>query len=310
MSDFWTEKMRTKFLLSVAAILMFSQILTVRGQENIPPPMDVIFLVDVSGSMRYTDPDRIVLSAIADFIDKLPEASRVGVIGFSGRIQHVIPLTYTDNEVRAQLRDELSRFVYVGYTDIGLAFMYAIDMIEDVQSLNNPMIIFTSDGYIQIARRLAANRTARMSYDDVEAALDILDRLVPIYTVGMHNPDGIDVALLDMIAERSGGLSKFTYDAEELPEIFAEIFEHHTERVQYELPSIELMEEEEDETLADDEVYEEEVVDAGQLAGYENEDEAYEIERGTFEMGALHYLAIFFGLTALVGVLRFIRIVL
>ena len=303
------------FTLLLAAVFHCK---AVAAEEYFPPPMDVIILVDVSGSMRFTDPDRIVPTALADLIDKLsPEGSRVGIIGFNGHIQHRIPFMFTDSERKAWLRDELSRFVYAGYTDIGLAFMYAIDMIEDVTELNNPMIIFTSDGYIQISR-LNPRRTARMSYADVEAALDTLDGVVPVYTIGMHNPDGIDVPLLEMIALRSGGLSKFTYNTEELPGILAEIFEHHTERslerirakqqeVVYEIP-----EGEEEEEVVEDEAYDYTVDEEEPQLAYDEEEleeEVYEIETAAFEMGVLHYLAVFFALTALVGVLRVISLV-
>ena len=288
----------------------------VAAEEQPLPPIDVIILVDVSGSMRFTDPKRIVLSSVADFIDKLPpDVSRVGIIGFSGRIQHRIPFMYTDAERKSWLRDELAQFVYVGYTDIGLAFMYAIDMIEDVAELNNPLIIFTSDGYIEISR-LNPARTPQMSYADIEAALDTLDGMVPIYTIGMHNPDGIDVALLDMIATRSGGLSKFTYNAEELPDIFASIFDHHLsgiqKRLQAEIYETVDPEEEEIEANYEDEALElaEEVVDEEPPADVYYEDEVYEAEAVTFALGVLHYLAMFFGLTAFVSILRFIKIAL
>ena len=297
------------FTLLLAVLLPVKEI---AAEENPIPPMDIIILVDVSGSMRFTDPERIVLWALADFIDKLaPDGSRVGIIGFNGHIQHRIPFTLTDVERKAWLREQLSQFVYAGYTDIGLAFMYAIDMIEDVTELNNPLIIFTSDGYIQISR-LNPRRTAQMSYADVEAALDALDGVVPVYTIGMHNPDGIDVPLLEMIASRSGGLSKFTYHAEELPGILAEIFEHHLERSRVDIEEEVCEIPEAEVEVVGDEDYDYAVEDEEPQEVYEevNEEEVYENETAAFEMGALHYLAIFFGLTALLGVLRFVNLVL
>ena len=316
MSDFWMANMRARyfavfisfsFIFFLAAAILSKD---VTAEGNTLPPIDVIILVDVSGSMRFTDPDRIVLTALADFIDKLePNISRVGIIGFNGHIQHRIPFTYTDIERKEWLREELSRFVYVGYTDIGLAFMYALDMIEDVTALNNPMIIFTSDGYIQISR-LNPRRTAQMSYLDIEAALDTLDVMVPVYTVGMHNPDGIDVPLLEMISERSGGLSKFTYHADELPDILAAIFEHHVERSRVEEPELV-----DDKTYEDNEGVEEveepeEEPDEEPLPAIDDTDEVIEEETESFVMGVMHYLAIFFSLTALLAVLRFISLVI
>ena len=302
--------MKARFFVpfTLFLVLVFLPI-EANAHEHPPLPIDVVFLVDVSGSMRFTDPDRIVLSAIADFIDKLePHISRVGIIGFNGQIQHRIPFMYVDAEKKDWLRYELSRFVYVGYTDIGLAFMYALDMIEDVTELNNPMFIFISDGYIQISR-LNPRRTAQMSYADIEAALDTLDGMVPIYTVGMHNPDGIDVPLLEMIAHRSGGLSKFTYHADELPDILAEIFEHHVERSRVYVPEpvYEIAYEDEEEPEIE---YEAEETHEEPVTEQVLEVEAAVEETADFVMGALHYMAIFLSLTALVGVLRVASLVL
>ena len=304
--------MRVKFFVSLTLLLVLVFLpMEADAHEHPPLPIEVIFLVDVSGSMRFTDPDRIVLSAIADIIDKLePHLSRVGIIGFNGQVQHRIPFMYVDEEKKDWLRDELSRFVYVGYTDIGLAFMYALEMIEDVTELNNPMFIFISDGYIQISR-LNPRRTAQMSYADIESALDALDGMVPIYTIGMHNPDGIDVPLLEMISQRSGGLSKFTYHADELPGILAAIFEHHVERSRIYMPepaSEIIYEDDEEPEIKYEEEYDA-VEDEEPFQEYE-EEIVEEAENNGFALGVLHYLAMFFGMTALLGVLRVISLVM
>ena len=283
------------------------------------PPMDVVFMVDVSGSMRFTDPERITLSAIADFIDRLTNyESRVGVVGFNGAVQYYIPFGYVTDLRKEELREEIAGFIFTGFTDIGLALRAVVDMLVYAGELRNPVIIFTSDGYIQISR-LNLERTAEMSYLDIELALDELDRRIPVYTIGMHNEDGIDVPLLEMIAERSNALSKFTYDARELPGILNEILLHHVERILYPEQAVldteettdeeyeESQQEEPDEHYELTEDYEE---DSEYYDLTEEENDALVYENNGFVLGILHYLAIFFGLTATVGVISFVRTVL
>jgi hypothetical protein len=178
--------------------------------------------------MRFTDPTRAALTAAADFIETLSVGeSRVGVIGFSGRMQYYLPLRLLEDEyVVAEFREEITAFQYVGFTDIGMALLAAAEMLRDADNLQNPMILLMSDGWIQISPQ-AIGRTDADSFADVETALDMLEREVPVFTVGLENPQGVDVLLLRMIAERSDAYAQFTNDAEDLPEMFLSILEAH-----------------------------------------------------------------------------------
>ena len=304
------------FALSIIAFMLLPLALSASGEERLPP-MDVVFMVDVSGSMRFTDPERITLSAIADFVDMLTNyESRVGIVAFNGAVQYYIPFDYVTDERKENIRAEVTDFIFTGFTDIGLALRAVVDMLVYAGELRNPMVIFTSDGYIQISR-LNHERTAEMSYLDIELALDELDRRIPVYTIGMHNEDGIDVPLLEMIAARSDALSKFTYDAKELPGILGEILAHHVERIRYTEPEVYEAAEEIYEDIA--QILPEEEPEEGESEEEpEEEPEAYDLqeeydsedyESNGFAMGILHYLAIFFALTASVGVVSFIRTV-
>ena len=111
------------FKLWVAAVCLIAACVTfpvlplssIYAQEREVPPIDVVLLIDVSGSMRFTDPNRAALTAAADFIDMLAVGeSRVGVIGFSGRMQYYLPFRVIEDEyVVAELREEILSFQYV-----------------------------------------------------------------------------------------------------------------------------------------------------------------------------------------------------
>jgi len=222
--------------------------------ESPLPPLDVFFLIDVSGSMRFTDPNQAALHATADFIDRLTlGVSRVGIIGFSGRLQYIVPFQpVNDEEDKLRLRETVTSFIYNGFTDIGAALLQAAGMLYTAGELNNPMVILISDGYIEISPMEAERRTVEMSFADVEQALNILERNVPIYTIGMFNSGGVDVALLEMISERSDGYARFTYDADELPDMFMFILLNHLEKPAEYVNLYELYEIEEDDTVVED----------------------------------------------------------
>ena len=183
------------------------------GNSNEDIGFDIVFVVDVSGTMRNSDPNRVALQAVVDVINALPlGASRVGVVGFSGIIQYYFPLQTLDNEdTRVELTNAILRFQYVGFTDVGRAFLRATDMLAGAGTLNNPMIMLLTDGGIHISPN-EYPRTARDSYADVELAINLLERQVPVYTIGLvEDPDTSPGAgLLNLIAELSGGHTQLT----------------------------------------------------------------------------------------------------
>ncbi|MCL2215487.1 MAG: VWA domain-containing protein [Defluviitaleaceae bacterium] len=286
------------------------------------PPIDVVLLIDVSGSMRFTDPNRAALSGAADFIEMLSVGeSRVGVIGFSGRMQYYLPLRLLEDEYTvADFRREITAFQYVGYTDIGMALLAAAEMLYNTENLQNPMILLMSDGWIQISRHVP-DRTAADSFADVEAALDLLERTVPVYTVGLHNPQGVDVELLEMIAERSDAHAQFTDDANDLPKIFISILEAHIDSIPKPEPEPEPIYEAEiepeyfeeyeyesdhDYDHAEDEYEYDDYDEYAEEAEPEIEDDEPDVQSSSL----LYVLAIFSGLLATVGTARFIRAVM
>jgi hypothetical protein len=112
-------------------------------------------------------------------------------------------------------------------------------MIDERESLHNPMIILFTDGMIEIGpRQSEAGRTVSLSQGDVLWALNALDGVAPVHTIGLNTEGGVDEALLYMIAEHSTASAAFTTDADNLPGIFADIYTRHMETAQAVRPSI------------------------------------------------------------------------
>jgi len=283
---------------------------------------DIIFVVDVSGTMRNSDPNRVALQAVVDVINALPlGTSRVGVIGFSGIIQYNFPLQPLENE---QQRDELTsailRFQYVGFTDVGRAFLRATDMLAGAGELTNPMIMLLTDGGINISPN-EYPRMARDSYADVELAINLLERQVPVYTIGLvEDPDTSPGAeLLNLIAELSGGHTQLTNNVANLPMMFVSALDVHVTGVfddiigEYEIINQEIDEEE---------LYEGEDLDSEDTTEYEQEldydiygqtPEHEYIERfpmPDWRRGILYGMSIISAVAAIISVFKFVKVVI
>jgi len=195
--------------------------------------IDAILVIDTSGSMRESDPERTTIEAAQLFIDMLETRhSRVGIIEFTDVLHTVVPLTSVNSvQEREALRNTISGFEYGGWTDIGLALRTATEMmletsIESDVSNNSPLIILFTDGAIELAP-WREDRTVEMSYADVEWALDALAGSTPIYTIGLNYHDDVNIPFLQGISEQTTALNFIVDEPGGLPVIFSEIFANH-----------------------------------------------------------------------------------
>ena len=217
--------MAVLLLLVMLALLVPAPVhAAIRAAEGI----DAILVIDTSGSMRTSDRERTALEAAQLFIDMLETRnSRVGIVEFSGELGTVIPLSPVGTPAeRDALRGQIRRFVYDGWTDIGLALRTASDMLlRDGDPNNSPLVLLFTDGAIDI--NPAQGRTEAMSYDDTWYAVNALTGIAPIYTVGLNYGGLVNVEFLRDIATRTQGRSFIIQEAAVLPRIFSEIFTSH-----------------------------------------------------------------------------------
>lgn len=74
---------------------------------------DVLLVLDNSGSMRKNDPNRLAPSAVAQFIERQPGDTRIGIVLFADEPELIVPLTPVDTG-RAELTAAMDRLNYVG----------------------------------------------------------------------------------------------------------------------------------------------------------------------------------------------------
>ena len=115
---------------------------------------DAVLVIDVSGSMKQSDPDYLCRSAALKFLEDLGNASdsRAGLITFSDTLQDVVPLTALDalsgdNEIISKLH-HLS--YTAGDTDIGTAVERAVAFLTEDGNDRARSIFLLTDGEIDL----------------------------------------------------------------------------------------------------------------------------------------------------------------
>jgi Ca-activated chloride channel family protein len=203
-----------------------------RWQSSTTEGIDIVMALDVSGSMLARDfsPDRLEASknVATEFISGRPY-DRIGLTVFSGESFTQCPLT-TDHAVLINLLRDVKSGIIEDGTAIGVGLATAINRIKDSDAISKVIILLT-DGV-----------NNRGSIDPMTAA-EIAKRFgIRVYTIGVgsrgyadypvQTPFGtryqkmqveIDEALLQQIAELTGGHYFRAVDNTSLQQVYGEI---------------------------------------------------------------------------------------
>ena len=219
----------------------------------------IMLTMDVSRSMRATDvdPNRLTAAqhAATDFVDRLPEQFRVGLVAFSSEARLVVEPTTNRDEIR----EALASLRADGGTAMGDAIDLALDASGAVPEATptpqastspepsampessagpDPSASPEADAVPVVAEVVlsdGANSTGTV--EPIDAARRAADLGVPIYTIALGTEDGVvdvpnlfgitepmpvppDPETLATIAEMTGGRFFEAPTAEELAEIY------------------------------------------------------------------------------------------
>ncbi|MBO4249196.1 VWA domain-containing protein [Halomicrobium sp. IBSBa] len=174
-------------------------------------PVDVVMLMDVSGSMKSQDPDRLAKDAAQRFTSGLLDRDRAAVIEFDnfGRVQQ--PLTSNFTAVNQSIRN-LEYEGGNGGTDFASIGAANEHFAERSSPDRGKITIFLTDG--------------RSIHDDgAEKAAVAAENNITIYAIGFG---GASRSQLAPIAEQTGGNVSLVDSAADLPEVFSRVAENTT----------------------------------------------------------------------------------
>ena len=109
--------------------------------------LDIVFVMDYSGSMKANDPGYIAKGMVKAFVDTVHSADiRIGFVAYNDRLlssASVAPV-YT-NEERQELKELIDKDEYSGNTDIGMGLRYAYELIGQGEERDRAIVLI-SDG--------------------------------------------------------------------------------------------------------------------------------------------------------------------
>ena len=190
--------------------------------EKTEPQRDLLLALDLSQSMDtkdFRDPQgnlqaRVdaVKAVVADFIAKRPN-DRLGLIAFGDAPYPLVPFTMDHGTVRMMLADTLPGMAGPR-TALGDAIGLSIKLFEKSQAPDKVLIVLT-DGN-DTASKMTPEKAAEIARDNH----------IVIHTVGIGDPnatgeDKLDPAILEKIAQTTGGRNFFGGDQKALTDIYA-----------------------------------------------------------------------------------------
>jgi uncharacterized protein YegL len=176
------------------------------GGDDDVRPLDVVFVMDSSGSMSWNDPEGYRKISAQRFVGALLDVDRAGVIDFDQRARASQDLT-TDFEA---VNESIDRLDARGLTDIGEG-LYRANQLYATQS---------DDARAKVMILLSDGRPTEADKDPREQAELAAERNITIYTIGFGNPAD---ALMEDIAQTTAGEYYTVSSAEDLPEVFSRV---------------------------------------------------------------------------------------
>jgi len=186
-------------------------------------PSDVRVLIDVSGSMKQTDPQNLRKPAMDLIVRLLPDKSRAGVWTFGNTVNALAPFKTVDADWRKQAAVKANTINSIAmHTGIGIA----LDAVSFDKSALNPEykthIILLTDGVVDISKDAVSNYKERQR---------ILNEILPtlksagyiIHTIALS--ENSDVDLLKKLSYATDGVYTLAVSADQLMSVFLKIFD-------------------------------------------------------------------------------------
>jgi Mg-chelatase subunit ChlD len=182
--------------------------------------LDIVLLMDSSGSMRKTDPHNYRKDAAKLMISLLGHDDRIGIVSFGDAAKTLLPLTQNQKENRGKFFAAVKKISSKEFsTHIFEGVQTGYEELKKSQRKNR-ILLLMSDGKLTLG-----------SKEKEEAAHAALTKLLPelakqnikLYSVAFT--DLSDVKLLENLAKETGGFFRFAKADKDVHVMFASMFE-------------------------------------------------------------------------------------
>jgi len=189
-------------LLMLVFILCVSQVAYPKGDKL--PPMDIVIVVDNSGSMVKGDPEFMSRNLVSSLLEGLSKDARISFVIFDESLRLAMPLTpIAEKETGKKVSDAVGKVDYKGqYTDIPAAIEKAIcELRDNGRKKAEKLIILLSDGIIDTGDRARDTQKRHWLKDD----LSLESKKAGIRIFGIAFTDRADTELVQALGQKTHG---------------------------------------------------------------------------------------------------------
>lgn len=204
------KKIKKKILIYVLiAICLFQLPVSVQAKEEnaVPGGCAVSIALDVSGSMKNTDPDRLSIELIKMFIDICGENDYFNVTAYNDEIVYTSGMvSMREAAEKEALKQSLDSIAFAGETDNGLGLYTATKAVADLGAdYSNSFVLLISDGNTDLENS-NSGRTLEDSNADLDQSADIaIEHRTAVNAVGYTSEYSKDINLLSVVTAATGG---------------------------------------------------------------------------------------------------------
>lgn len=196
---------------------------------------DYVLVIDASPTMTKTDypPNRLAAAKeiSSEWVDFMPNSTRLGVVAFSSDIQNYVPLTTDKRKIKDAIND-----IDIDYSKAGSSLDYALNFAYQLLSKSdkNKRIILISDGTKTVDNKTLAKAKSEyikiisfgIGSDKDTEVINLSD--IPEEFLDLYNKMEFNFTNLKWISEETNGTAYHIKDKLELKQAFEKATSHET----------------------------------------------------------------------------------
>ena len=193
------------------------------NRKKIAKINDLRIIVDISGSMKKTDPNNLRRSAVRLLAGLIPEGSRAGIWNFGKEVNMSVKIGTVNDAWRSLARAQSKKINSAGlYTNIESVLRKASFDWKNPDPNYKRNIIILTDGHVDISKDEKLNQASRKRIlKDVLPSFE--KSKARIHTIALS--DDVDESLLSTLSAYTDGLYKKANNSDELQKIFLQMLQ-------------------------------------------------------------------------------------
>lgn len=211
----------TIFLFNLSGYVVYGKEVVSKKQN-----LELIFVLDASGSMRSNDRNRMALDMVSAFVDTIhTEGIQIGFVAYNDKIvSSVSPISIERQKERLRIKQQIANTDYSGNMDIGIGLSKAFEYVEKDSKAKRAMILI-SDGETDLGQVSSEQEEVAKKRQE-QVVLSCKEEGIPIYTVAFGDYDG-NQKVLEQIAKQTKAANYVAKSPETLMDVLYDIFDQN-----------------------------------------------------------------------------------